>query len=559
MRGIRNRLTGLLVLVLILSAPASASNSLNLSAGNGQSATVNTAVAIPPCIIVQDANGTPVTGIPVTFTVVAGGGTVTPSVVTTGTDGKATVSGWTLGTAAGSNTLTASAADAVTITITATGMAGPATQMIKTAGDHQNATAGTAVAVPPGVRVTDTYNNPVSGAVVIFSAIPYSAVIAGSTQTTDPGGNATVGSWTLATITGQNTLTAANGSLSVQFIAQGTGTTGAPAISGISPAKGSNADTLTGVIITGTNFSPGPGSVNLTRSGENNITGTCSGSTTSITCSFPLTGKTKGSWNVVVTGSNGLSGTLSGGFTIFSGSGSSETISSINPSSCRAGDSIGFQIAGSDFVSALKYRVYLYKSGHSNISADDVKVKSATRIDGTFDLDNDTDPDTYQLCLRNEFNAIVCRKNAFTITSNRRGSIDLSSSPSGAAIFLDGVANGTTPATLRDVFVGTHAIILRKNGCNEWGKTVTVNDGKMTSVDARLATTANTAAGQPATPAPAWSTKPVTSRPAIRSSLKIPTTYADVPTTEATSSPLDSLVVIGATGLALGFAVLRQK
>jgi hypothetical protein len=60
----------------------------------------------PPAVRLLDADGKPIQGAAVTFTVTSGGGSVTGGVVTTGSDGVATVGGWTI--AAGANGLTAS-------------------------------------------------------------------------------------------------------------------------------------------------------------------------------------------------------------------------------------------------------------------------------------------------------------------------------------------------------------------------------------------------------------------------------------------------------------------
>ena len=59
-----------------------------------------------PAVRLLDAEGNPIQGAAVTFTVTGGGGSVTSSLATTGSDGVATVGNWTIG--AGSNTLQAS-------------------------------------------------------------------------------------------------------------------------------------------------------------------------------------------------------------------------------------------------------------------------------------------------------------------------------------------------------------------------------------------------------------------------------------------------------------------
>ena len=63
---------------------------------------------IDPAVLVTDQSGNPIAGVNVDFDVTAGGGAVVPSTVATGANGVATVTSWTLGPAAGANTLTAS-------------------------------------------------------------------------------------------------------------------------------------------------------------------------------------------------------------------------------------------------------------------------------------------------------------------------------------------------------------------------------------------------------------------------------------------------------------------
>ncbi len=60
-----------------------------------------------PAVRVTDASNLPVSGAPVTFAVVAGGGSVTGATTTTNTNGIAQVGSWTLGSAPARNTMTA--------------------------------------------------------------------------------------------------------------------------------------------------------------------------------------------------------------------------------------------------------------------------------------------------------------------------------------------------------------------------------------------------------------------------------------------------------------------
>ena len=75
------------------------------SAGT-QTGLIGYPVNVPPAVRLLDADGKPISGAPITFTVTSGGGVVTGGVATTGSDGVATVGSWAIG--AGNNTLRAS-------------------------------------------------------------------------------------------------------------------------------------------------------------------------------------------------------------------------------------------------------------------------------------------------------------------------------------------------------------------------------------------------------------------------------------------------------------------
>jgi adhesin/invasin len=172
-----------------------------------QSAPAGTAVADPPSVLVRDAQGTPVPGVAVTFTVAAGGGTVTGSPATTNASGVATLTSWVLGTAVGLNTVTATSPGLPSVTFNATGLAGQPATVIAFNGNNQAAVQGTAVAVQPSVKVTDANGNPVPGVAVSFAIGTGGGGATGVNQNTDALGLATVGSWILGSGT-PNTLVA---------------------------------------------------------------------------------------------------------------------------------------------------------------------------------------------------------------------------------------------------------------------------------------------------------------------------------------------------------------
>ncbi|MGE0158553.1 MAG: Ig-like domain-containing protein [Gemmatimonadales bacterium] len=200
-------------IVFTASATADAAATVEVDAGAGQSATVGTALAIAPRVVVRDQFGNPVPGLAVTFQVTAGGGSVSPTTaIQTQPDGTATTSSWTLGTTSGTDNqvLTATAVGVTApATFVASASPGVAARLSMSAGDGQSAAAGTAVAIPPRVVVLDQYDNPVPGQAVTFqvtggggTVLPVTPILTGSD------GTATVTSWTLGQAAGVHTLSA---------------------------------------------------------------------------------------------------------------------------------------------------------------------------------------------------------------------------------------------------------------------------------------------------------------------------------------------------------------
>lgn len=72
-----------------------------------------------PSVIVNDLKGLPMAGVPVTFAVTAGGGSITGGTATTNSAGIATVGSWTLGPGEGANALTATSGTLPVLTFTA--------------------------------------------------------------------------------------------------------------------------------------------------------------------------------------------------------------------------------------------------------------------------------------------------------------------------------------------------------------------------------------------------------------------------------------------------------
>jgi hypothetical protein len=96
-----------------------------------QSAPVGAAVSSPPRVRVQDQTGRYLSGVPVTFAVTAGGGTVMVGATTTNGDGIASAGRWTLGPAAGQNTVTATVGSLSPIIFNATAGGDPCTLSVR--------------------------------------------------------------------------------------------------------------------------------------------------------------------------------------------------------------------------------------------------------------------------------------------------------------------------------------------------------------------------------------------------------------------------------------------
>jgi hypothetical protein len=99
------------------------------------------AVSQPPAVIVKDQNGTPFSGASISFTVIAGGGTVSPATQVTGADGIARVTSWTLGPNVGVNQVKASIANTAFATTFTAKVPFPIVAFVKRADGTQIANA----------------------------------------------------------------------------------------------------------------------------------------------------------------------------------------------------------------------------------------------------------------------------------------------------------------------------------------------------------------------------------------------------------------------------------
>jgi hypothetical protein len=188
----------------VLAGPAAASN---LTAGNDQTATPGSAVAVTPTVIVRDSYNNPVPGVAVQFAVTRGGGSITGATQTTSATGEASVGQWTLG-AAGPQSLTATFPGTSLAPVVFTATAGAAVQLSISGGDNQAALVTTAVPTAPSVLVRDMGGTPVAGVTVNFAITTGAGAVGSATATTNASGVASAGSWTMGGAGGPNRLTA---------------------------------------------------------------------------------------------------------------------------------------------------------------------------------------------------------------------------------------------------------------------------------------------------------------------------------------------------------------
>jgi hypothetical protein len=83
---------------------------MEMVGGDGQFGPAGTELPEPASVRLLDADDLPVPGMPVTFSVVAGGGSIAPSTAFTGDDGVAQAT-WVLGPEPGANRVQAEAGD----------------------------------------------------------------------------------------------------------------------------------------------------------------------------------------------------------------------------------------------------------------------------------------------------------------------------------------------------------------------------------------------------------------------------------------------------------------
>ena len=183
------------------------------------SAAVSMMLPVAPSVLVTDELGKPVQGVVVLWQVVAGGGTVGNDSSRTNSAGQSSSGGWTLGTVAGEQRLSASVRGLAAVTFIARATAGPPSTIVKTTGDGQRGRNGIALPVSPGIRVLDSFGNPVGNIAVTFTPGPGSGITNPRTVFTDAISGTAFTSWTLGDSALQSVVADAGNGITTEFTA----------------------------------------------------------------------------------------------------------------------------------------------------------------------------------------------------------------------------------------------------------------------------------------------------------------------------------------------------
>ena len=181
---------------------------LNIS-GDNQTGFTGEALANPFVTEVRDQRGDPMEEATVTFTVLAGGGTLSAATVMTDANGRAE-STLTLGSEPGTNTVEVRVEGvAETVVFRAEGTLPPPTPTVLSivSGENQEGLTGEPLANPFIVEVHDQYGDPMEGATVTFTVLAGGGTLSAETVMTDANGQAG-STLTLGTEPGTNTIEA---------------------------------------------------------------------------------------------------------------------------------------------------------------------------------------------------------------------------------------------------------------------------------------------------------------------------------------------------------------
>jgi uncharacterized protein YjdB len=176
---------------------------IQATTGSGQTGFTGATLATALVARVTDRAGKPVTGVTVSWTADPAAGTLSATATPTDANGDARTQ-WTLGSGAGTFTVTASAPGLPPATFTATAALPQPARVEKAGGDGQAAAVATGLADSLVVRVSSAEGRPVPGVRVSWAVSAGGGALSDSAGTTDAAGLARV-RWVLGTTAGTQT------------------------------------------------------------------------------------------------------------------------------------------------------------------------------------------------------------------------------------------------------------------------------------------------------------------------------------------------------------------
>lgn len=183
--------------------------SLVLVQGNNQQAQGGYELPNPIIIRVLGADGTPLDKIPIGFSVVQGGGSVTPGSSPSDENGEVKVK-WTMGPNEVAQMLRASVPGTEAVNVVALALL--PSDIIIAQGNNQVAKAGAGLPNPIVIRIVGPGNVPMKNVAVAFQVISGGGLISPQSGLTNALGEVTA-RWTLGGTAGVNTLAVSSGSL----------------------------------------------------------------------------------------------------------------------------------------------------------------------------------------------------------------------------------------------------------------------------------------------------------------------------------------------------------
>ena len=174
------------------SPPPPMPTTLAAISGDNQNGLTGEALLSPFVVEVRDQYGDPLGGVPVTFALSTGDGSLSATITITDANGRAE-STLTLGSEPGTNTVKVSAKDiSQTAVFSAEASLPPPmpTTLAAISGDNQNGLTGEALLNPFVVEVRDQYDAAMEGVTVTFTLLTGGGSLSAETTTTDANGQA---------------------------------------------------------------------------------------------------------------------------------------------------------------------------------------------------------------------------------------------------------------------------------------------------------------------------------------------------------------------------------